>query len=104
MEGGDGSVEGDHDKDDKKEDDMDEISNIARSQKAAPSTSHWLSSVSSCSYQMTFVKNRFKCEFVLSSFEYCHYLSLIVLRKYQESSEIVLRKYWECTEKVLRKY
>ena len=78
MEGGDGSVEGDHDKDDKKEDDMDEISNIARSQKAAPSTSHWLSSVSSCSYQMTFVKNRFKCEFVLLSFvtiivfKFCH--------------------------------
>ena len=32
------------------------IKNIARLQKAALSTSHRLSSVSSCSYQMTFVK------------------------------------------------
>ena len=31
--------------------------NIARLQKAALSTSHWMSSVSSSSYQMTFVKN-----------------------------------------------
>ena len=43
--------------------------NIARSQKAALSTSRRLSSVSSCSYQMTFVRNGFKCEFVLLNFD-----------------------------------
>ena len=42
--------------------------NITRLQKAALSTSHQLSSVSSCSYQMTFVKNGFKCVFVSLNF------------------------------------
>ena len=43
--------------------------NIARSQKAALSTSHRLLIVSSCSHQMTFVKKGLKCEFVLLSFD-----------------------------------